>query len=361
MVVLCTSQGVHKESSLDTVTWRLPDVLTPQDNQNYAAIVSVQSMSFVNMYHNIHNTHGRNNTVMKIMSTYTANNIVQTPDKITINLDPGNYSITALLDTLNAKAGAFNTYYQGLGDARNISTNPAFQLAAHDKGKITYAPPPTGPDGLGNRVSAHTYTGFYLIVDEDTTPLLKTLGFLRSEREDGSLLDLKYVEGYNVLGFNVNAVQVGDPYTYPENNSHSLNAFNLGSQSMLLQWEGNQLESRASADDLRRGSTLAVVPTLSGYGFAQSYEPKNPFRAVLSNFNPFEFKLTVVGVEDGLPWDFYGIPWTVALTVEYIEIDTEQYSSGAANGDYITRHPNLHNTLVDYNLPYSGKRPRLDM
>lgn len=359
LLVLCSAQGIRKESALNKVTWTLPNTLAPQDNQNYAAFVSLQSFHFVNMNENIVTTHGRKTNTLKFLTTYKINGVAQ-EHIITINLIPGYYTITELLAEINTKfvaAHPTDGKYYGWGKYDDIGTYPVFKTAAHNKAKVTYNPPPLA--ALGAVDPTHLYTGFYMILDDDTQGLMKMLGLLRSDREDGSILNLKTIGSYSGLGFNVLVNSGVYSYqSYTIDTEHSLDAINLGNQSMVILWEGQAMESRSSLDGMNLGQTIAVVPSLGWYGSAQVYEPVHPFQAVITNFNPYIFTLSIIGAHDGAPWDFHGIDWTITLKIEYREIDTELHNAAAASGDYITRHPYFHDTLVDYNLPFSGKRSR---
>lgn len=327
-------------------------------------------------YNTLANVSTSNNT-LKILSTWTENGT----DKnyiITVNVPVGHYDINGLVQYLNGDGVCnrdpttanqpYTNYYVGMGVYGN-TTYPPFQVSNTDSAKIEFQFPTAGTGGALNvNYAAHVYTGFFLIVDDETKPFLNLLGLLDYD-EFGTVVNTFEVNSlgatYTVLGNRVFTGGAATYYTYTlpwtssapfeQSLNKGINSISLGSPTSLgISWEQIFANTRTSYSSLSLGDTIAIVPITSAYGYKSVYQPPNPFKCIIPNFNINRFRLKVVDADTGLNVNFQNVDWCVTLNIEFYEIDNEYKSEKAIMGYGRTVHPTLHTTNLDHTLPHSG-------
>jgi hypothetical protein len=347
-------------------------------DDNFTAVVSVHSMIFNNTFPNI--VSGYNST-LKILSTwintsYNASNI------ITIDVPAAQYSLSSLVEFLNTQCNALiEGFYYGLGNPGNSTTAVAGFGVTEDGSKATLTAPSAGTSGvLGVYNALHIYTGFFLIADVETIPLMSTLGLLELGQEGVPTNTVKVPQGtpttntpiipdgfYNCIGI---PVTTGGATTYYNFTSPwvapavstvltktiiSSNVTKLqGPGGLSISWEVATSNARESYNKLSTGNTIAIVPVLSSFGYRNVYEPSNPFKCVIPNFNVNQFKIQIRDCETGSLVDFQGSDWVLNLVIEFYEMDNTHKSEQANDGFHRNVMPNMHNTVVNHNLPFSG-------
>lgn len=374
LIILSTDQGTQNDSTNSDVLWPMQDYVGKNDD-NITAMVSLNSMAFFNTFDNI----SKANNKLKVLSWYLdgANETVDIQD---VAVPPGHYSITALLDYLNAD-GVCNDlvpnpggFYYGLG-VYGDATYPPFYTATSNPSKLRLQPPTAGaaPGVLGMAVSSHIYLGFYLIIDDETYPLMKTLGLIFAN-QSGQTTSARLINAagisYQVIGFDVYNGGPTQFYTYaplPYVNPTALNTtsylsanvINLGGPSAInISMENIGVNIRNSANQLAKGNIIAVVPVTAAYGYRNVYEPSNAFKCAVPGLSLTEFHLIVKSADTGERVDFQGQGWMCSLVIEYFEIDTTHHSLKAQEGNHLTNHSNYQTTVQDHNLPFSGGKTK---
>ena len=372
LVSLSTKNAAIKSSDLSTVSWDMRDSISVIDS-NFTAVVSLYSMIFYNTFANI----TANNNTLKILSTWT-NNGVQENYIITVKIPTGHYDINGLVAYLNtdgvcnrnpvAAGEPYNNFYVGMGVYANTSY-PPFQVSSTDSAKIVFQFPTAGNGGALQLNSAnHVYTGFFLIVDDSTTPFLNLMGLL-NYNEFGKTTNTRQVNSngvtYTTIGSNVYTGGTGTLYSYTTpwvaptgietSQTKGINTISLGSPSALsVSWEQIFANTRMSSNGLNLGDTIAVVPISTAYGYKTTYQPPAPFKSVIPNFNINRFRIKVCDADTGEPVDFQNSDWLITLNIEFFEIDNTYKSERALEGFGRTVHPTLHTTNVDHTMPHSG-------
>lgn len=363
LISLSTKYGDQYDSSLSDVTWTMQESISAADD-NFTAVVSIHSMIFNNTFSNI--ISGVNDT-LKVLSTFTVNGVL-TYDIINVVVPAGQYNVDSLVAYLNSSCNKLDVYYYGLGVAQD-STLPGFEVQP-DNLRVIMSSPTAGTTGvLGTYNASHVYTGFYLIADVQTIPLLNTLGLLEVST-DGTPSNVTRIVATNVLafqciGFNilnggasskysVQSVYV-TPTTIEQAELMAVNTTELqGPAAISVSWEVATSNARESFNHLSTGNTIAIVPVTGSYGFRCVYEPQNPFKCIIPNFNVNQFHITLRDCETGSYVDFQGSDWVLNLAIEFFEMDNGHKSQQANEGYYRNVMPNMHNTVLNHTLPNSG-------
>ena len=365
LVSLSTKQGNQTGSDFSDVTWTMQDTIAATD-QNFTAIVSLQSMVFFNTFQNI--TSGKNK--LKILNVFEENSVLVT-DLIEVIIPPGHYNVTTLLQFLN-KDGTCNkkigNYYYGLGVYQD-SDYPPFTISTSDPLKLTVQPPTAGTTGvLGTMAAEHEYRGFYLLVDSETSSTMELLGFY-DKNQSGSTTNTtpQTISGiaYNTVGFTVHHGGVGTNYSFSTpwiapttiltSPRTAVNCIYLaGPTAITISWEQVYANTRNSYDKLAKGDSIAIIPVSSAYGYKICYIPPEPFKILVPNFSVNTFRLVVRDANTGDQVDFQGAHWLATLKIEFCEIDNTYKSDTANEGIGRNVFPTLHHTVVDHNLPHSG-------
>ena len=339
-------------------------------DQNFTAAISVSSMVFLNSFFNI--IEGGN--TLKIVTVYRdAADALQT-DWIIVEVPIGNYSGVTLRDYLNTD-NTCNTVTAGVWEWGLSKTTNPFTVSPSDPAAFITNLPSAGTTGeLGLMTAALQYTGVYLVVDAETRPLMKLLGFLQinsqgvatnpidvtvRNEEDTADMHIKAIGQpiYNGgVGFPFN--YDGNPYTVvalqPFSFSSPNNADFSSPNALNISWESIYTGTRNSFDNLSSGNTLAVVPIPNSYGDKCVYEPANPFKCIVPNFNVNQFHLIVKNADTGEKVNFRGNHWLITIIIEFYEIDNGYKSATAEEGLGRVVMPSMHSTLIDHNMPFSG-------
>lgn len=374
LVSLSTKNASLKNSTMSTVSWDMRDSISVAD-ANFTAVISLYSMIFYNTFANVTTS----NNTLKILSTWLDVNNNQQNFLITVNVPPGHYDINGLVNYLNtdgvcnrnpAEAGTtYQNYYVGMGVYGDSVNFPPFEVSSTDAAKVLFQFPTAGLGGaLSTNLGVHVYKGFYLIVDDDTTPFLNLLGIL-NYNQFGALNNVRNITSagttYTVIGNDVTTGGASTPYSYispwslpttvESPQTTPPNAINLGGPTALsVSWEQIFANTRMSSHGLNLGDTVGVVPVVAAYGYKTVYQPPNPFKCIIPNFNINRFRIKVCDADTGLPVDFQNTDWSITLNIEFFEIDNEYKSERALMGYGRTVHPTLHTTNLDHNMPHSG-------
>ena len=370
LVSLSTKFGAQCDSSLSDVTWSMQETITAGDD-NFTAVVSIHSMIFNNTFANIF---AGENDYLEVLTTWTNNNIIE-QNIIQITVPPGHYDVDSLTGYLSSKSSVIgaDTYYYGLGGTLSTTTaNPGFKVNPTQSTQAVISPPTAGASGaLSTYVATHVYTGFYLIINEKTRPLLNILGLLEFNQENFITNSVPVVGAtvagvvsqYSCIGFAVfnTGVLSTSVYSYAQNTAVStteqkgINVVELqGPAALSVSWEVATSNARDSYNQLSTGNTIAVVPVDGMYGYRCIYEPNNPFKCIIPNFNVNQFKIIVRNCETGGLVDFQGSDWILNLCIEFYEVDNSHKSEMANKGYYRNVMPNMHNTNMDHTLRFSG-------
>ena len=365
LISLCTKSGTQCDSSLSDVTWTMRDSIGVID-QNFTAVISVYSMIFYNSFANIL----KDANILKVLSTFTVNGVVTNYIQ-TVTVPPGHYDINSLLAYLNT-AGVCNgaapgdaTYKYGLGVSGNASY-PPFAISPADPSKLVVQAPTAGTTGiLGVPAAAHIYTGFYLVVDATTTPLMTQLGLLETNQLSANT-NIQIITSagttFSVLGFipintttyyNYNNYAV--PTTIITASFAATNNINLGGPPALaIQWENMYANTRNSFDQLSVGDTVAIVPIMGAYGYKNLFQPPIAFKSIIPNFSINQFNLKIRDAATGNPVDFQGNDWLITLCIEFYEIDNSYMSETGQSGIGRNVMPLTNSAVMNHNLPFSG-------
>ena len=368
LISLCTRSGTQCDSTLNDVTWTMRDSIGVID-QNFTAVISLYSMAFYSSFANI--VEGAN--VLKVLSTFTVTNGSQENYTQLVTIPPGQYSIDALIaylntaGTCNGKKPGDTTYVYGLGVSGN-ATYPPFAVSTADPSKLVVQAPTAGTGVLGTVTAAHTYTGFFLIVDATTIPLMNQLGLIennQSNRVTNTQQITSAGASYSVIGFT--PIQIaGSPNRYTYNSSTypttivqgkltAGNNIDLGGPlALAVSWENMYANTRNSCDQLSIGDTIAIVPVLGAYGYKNVFQPPIAFKSVIPNFNINQFNLKVRDAATGLPVDFQGSDWLVTLCIEFYEIENNYMSETGQSGIGRNVMPLTNSAVMNHNLPFSG-------
>jgi len=362
LILLASSQGQNNNSTLSQIQWDMAEKVHVLDS-NHTGMISLKSMHFVNSFANI--ISGKNK--LKILSTYTESGVYK-ENLIEVTVPVGHYNLTSLLAYLNTDGvcNSLSTYYYGMGDSGDVANYPPFSVSSSDSAKISFHPP-TGGSGVLAYNILHVYTGFFLVVDADTSPLLLQLGLLRSS-QPGIIENLtnsfstKYphVIGTSVLWDGAVA------YNYPTANtvtttgvevfsSSNFNVIDLaGPKALMIQIQELHANVRTSISDFSTGNTIAVVPVSSAYGGVISYQPDRPFENVTPNLQLNSFTINIKDASTGDRVDFQGANWIATLLIEFYEIENKTLSETGESGEKNNIMPIYHGLLANHNLPNSG-------
>jgi hypothetical protein len=196
--------------------------------------------------------------------------------------------------------------------------------------------------------------------------LLNILGFLEFNQE-GFVTNTFTVIGennvpFNCIGFNVFTPGTANSvYSYSQTSAASTQNFSAtnvvelaGPAALSVSWEVATSNARDSYNKLSTGNTIAIVPVNASYGYRCVYEPNNPFKCIIPNFNVNQFKIVLRDCETGGFVDFQGSDWILNLCIEFFEVDNGHKSAIANEGYYRNVMPNMHNTVMDHTLKFSG-------
>ncbi len=357
LISLSTKYGTQCDSTLSDVTWAMQETITAADD-NFTAVVSIHSMFFQNTFSNIFTGE---NDAMQILSTWVEAGVSK-QSIINIAVPQGQYNIETITSYLTSVCNeTVGGYFYGMG---------GFTVTA-DTTKVQVDAPTAGTTGiLGTYNAAHVYTGFYLIANEKTIPLLSVLGLveLNQENKPTNIVRISDITGtvaYSCIGFtaynngSTSHYTYSTPYTAPTGivtaKIVSSNVTELqGPCALSVSWEVATSNARDSFNKLSTGNTIGVVPVNAPYGYRSIYEPSNPFKCIIPNFNVNQFKITIRNSETGDLVDFQGSDWVLNLSIEFFEMDNTHKSEMANNGYYRNVMPNMHNTVYNHNLPNSG-------
>lgn len=370
LVALSTKQGQQCDSTLSDVTWTMQDKIAVE-GINFTAVASLYSMIFTNTFANI----TKANQKLKFLSVYTVNGTV-TSNILTTTLPTGHYDINSLINYLNTPGVCNSTdgsgFIYGFGNvaSANVVATPPFAVSASDPAKITFTLPSGGdlagtPIGaLGVYNASHIYTGFYMIVDAETIPLMDTMGFLVYDQSK-NIINTTTTLGMKTIGFPVFNGGSGSYYTFTEpyvtpttillKTGTGASCINLGGPTAItLSWESMNTNTRLSTEDLTIGDCMAVIPVTAAYGYKVVYQPTLPFRCTLPNFNINRFQLKVKNADTGEYVDFQNSGWMATFNIEFFEVENNNMSEQALSGVGRTVMPTLHGVLYDHTLPNSG-------
>ena len=187
LISLSTKYGSQCDSTLSDVTWTMQESISAADD-NFTAVVNVHSMIFNNTFPNIVTGY---NDKLKIASTWINTTYNASSVKV-ITIPQGQYTIDSLVAYLNTP-GLSKEYYApySYGCSFSVSTDKTHVIMNSINGGTTAA-----SDGnMGIWDVQHVYTGFYLVADSETIPLLNTMGFLEFGQDGQPSNTIRVVQG----------------------------------------------------------------------------------------------------------------------------------------------------------------------
>jgi len=363
LIVLSSNQGQNNDTSLNHTSWNMTEKIHVLDD-NHTGVISLKSMHFTNSFSNI--KAGEN--VLKILSTYTVSGVA-TEDLTTITVPPGHYNLTSLLAHLNGVdiSNRLDTYYYGFGVSGDLVNYPPFSVSGTDPAKISFHPPTAGGTGVLVYDILHSYTGFFLIVDTDTTPLMIKMGLLQTA-QTGSPSNLTpfpsttypQLIGTNVtwdgaVDFNYPAALTVTTGTVEVFSNPNYNLIDLGGpKAIIVNIQEVHANVKTSESGFNGGNTLAVVPVTSAYGGLNTFIPDTPFPSVTPHLDINSFTVTIKDAGTGTKVDFQGVHWILTLMIEFYEIENKPLSEFGNSGEKNNILPIYHGILANHNLPNSG-------
>lgn len=373
LVVLSTRNANVKDSTLSDVTWMMQEIIKAIDN-NFAAVISLRSMQFYNMFYNIEAP----NNVLKILSTWVDTGVAQ-QDIITVTIRPGQYSTASLVDYLNLRCNKIvATRLYGFGK-NGDATQPGFAYDTNSNQLIFQ--PPKFADLTSTYASTHNYSGFFLVYDNDTQVLMQQLGLIQSQsgqittpgygpcvNSTTNLYGIGFLTQSSAPGTFINyQVPENNPNVYPTpvNSQTPTGVAQLGNfpadlsaaPTLIVSWEQVNASARVSVDNLVLGDTICEIPVTVSYGVMQNWSPPVKFESVTTSLQANTFRLQVRRADTGALVDFKGLNWVVSIAIEFRGIENQDMSSSGQAGNYKQQMPLYHGDVRDHLLPFSGLPP----
>jgi len=365
-VTLNSARGETNGSQLSESVWDIDNAISTPDN-NYAASVGISTMSFFNSFNNI----AAPTNILKYFTTWTEGG---TPKALetTVRVGADYYTETDLktvLNTIGLLNHIENTFYYGMGYTGPSPTAP-INLNSSNRRFILQS---ATPANLGVVDVNHTYVGFYLIVDDDTLPMMKRLGFANTG-SNGELLNAKVITEASpiIVGEDsVNLYGVGFKYEVDAGGSYIRDSgynYEILSPNFLNMTSALSLEVRLESvhsqvrtgQGLRRGDTLGIVPVTNNFGSRCYFEAANPMNSIMTNLNLSRFRITIRDAATGKLVDFNGVDWVINLKIEFIEISNDYLSANGQEGTGRKMLPMFHHEAPNHFQPHSGmKKSRL--
>jgi len=354
LVNLSTRSANVFDSKLSDVTWSMTEQIKVP-SPNHAAIITLKSFTFFNSFYNIVN--GKN--TLKILSTWTNNGVIE-EYLDTLVVPPGTYTISSLLDLMNENANFVdNGILYGLGNPQDVPNaidyEDAFtQTADYTRlilncASIAYLN--SNPDAYD---SSHSYTGFYLVIDDSTKGFMRQLGLIdynySGNANNQRILSNSIQSQYVGIGFDI--IWNGATYEYfnpTESYIVSPDALDISGINQLgIHLQSGSSNSRNSYQNLSIGDCIASVPVTGSAGYKTTYEPPNLFRAIVTNFQTNNFNIIVRDTGTGQPVDFHGVHWDISLVIEMKEIENASKGGAGKAGEGQMHIPVIHNALNQY-------------
>jgi len=346
-------------SALSDVTWRVDTpISTPA---NYAAKVSVLSMNFYNSFNNI-TVH---NNTFKVLTLWKDNAGVIHQEVFSNRKVPVNfYEIRDMRDILNSigfLGGPVGGYNQGFG----WTTVSAFELLDNDYRFGLNAPEPAemGPVDLN-----HQYLGFYMVIDDETAPFMRKLGFAETDGTGsyttaGVIQNATSPDNRAVYGIGFSYINDGNNYQYADPNEIQIEAPNFinlpGPLALAVSLESVRSSIRIDKG-LREADTIAVVPVSGAFGVSCQYTPAHLFSSYVTNLDLPQFRITVRDPATNALVDFQGVGWVLNIKIEMEEIENGLQSNHGEAGIGQKVLPLFRHENPDHMHNYSGvKRGRL--
>lgn len=348
LVTLSTANATSKDSTLSDVTWAMTDVMEVF-NPNYAALISLHSISFFNTFENI----SAPKNVLKVVATRANAAGEKIQDITTITIPPGIYTIATLVTALNSAAIIYTDgLLKGLGNPGDpimpgITAQAAFSQSV-DGTKIVMNAPTIAALNQ-NTDDNNRYTGFYLIVDDTTRPFMQQLGIItfNYQGRSNSLRTITNATTPNLygIGFDIGGAVTSTSYFNPSiGYILSPDVINIsGINNIIVNLQSSSSNARNSCVGLANSDTMAVVPVSAPSGYMTNFSPTNPFKATITNFQTNQFHIIMRDAATNNLIDFQGVNWTISLVVEYFEIENSTQSKSAQSGNYHTIMPITNN------------------
>jgi len=384
-VSLNSAKGESNGSNLSEVIFDVDNAIKTPDS-NFAAVLSIHSMSFFNSFNNI----TPKNNKLTYISTYKVGGEIQYAETDVFVL-PDYYTSTDVNVVLNATqeaaaAGGKNGFLSHKDDANfaygmgHIAvaggpgayvytvSNP-FSMATNNRRYILHATPATTLN-LAAFDANHEYVGFYLAVNDSTLPMLRKLGF-GNTGSNNAFLDAKIITEISpILGTSTNLYGIGFKY---ENNGtnythadgypveiQSPNFLNMNTVlSLDVRVESLHTAVRTGVG-LRAGDTVGIVPVIGGFGTRSFFEASNPMSSIMTNLNMSRLKITIRDATDGQLVDFNAVNWVLNLKFDFMEISNGYNSQSGQDGVGQKVMPIFHHESARHFDAHSGmKKSRL--
>lgn len=354
LVNLSTRSASVFDSKLSDVTWSMTEQIKVP-SPNHAAIITLKSFTFFNSFYNIVN--GKN--TLKVLSTWT-NNGSKEEYLLTLVVPPGTYTITSLLDYINSNINSLSGgILYGLGNPADVPNSIAETLAFTQTADSTRLILNCAEIAYLNSNPAaydvtHSYTGFYLLVDDATKGFMRQLGLIDynySGNANNQRIISNSVSGSLVgIGFDLNWTGATYAYFNPQVGSIiSPDALDISGINQLgIHLQSGSSNSRNSYQNLSIGDCIASVPVTGSAGYKTTYEPPNLFRAIVTNFQTNNFNIIVRDTGTGAPVDFHGVHWDISLVIEMKEIENASKGGASKAGEGEMHIPVIHNAISQY-------------
>lgn len=310
----------------------MPESVRVPDS-DYAAVISIHNMVFSNVFSNIRST----NNTLKILSTWLDGSNVTQSNLITITIPIGNYGVDQLFAYINTYCSTLSTYYYGLG-TNGDTTLPGFALSTSDITKCQIAPPSLTV--LNNTYnSGHVYSGFYLILDNDTRGLLEDLGLLTYAQ---GLDNTSAIPNTTYFGIGFSCYRAASTYVLSATFLKSGDALSLGGiKALSIQWSAVTGGVRSSYANLAKDATIGIVPIDQDTGNQVNYDPANPYKFAVPGLNVSAFTFIIRDSATGELVNFNGADWILTVLIEIREINNEVQGQ-AKDGNYGQQYPIFH-------------------
>lgn len=347
LVNISSRNGIGINSTKSSGSWPVSVPITSED-VSFAAKISLKSMYFFNTLSSNINS---NNNVLKILTARTSNSVLNT-----VTIPTGHYDINSLINYLN-KDDICNAYngatvsginassFEGLGSKADVNYPPFF-ISSSDPARISFQGFPLGtynpsPANWPVRYNgSYFYRGIYLVIDNTTIPLLKTMGLIELDGY-GKAINGKMIScdlgTFQVIGFDIQcegstaATTSSNGSRYSYNGDYSsistsiftgINSVNLSSPlAIAITMDNAGMCGRNSYESFTPTNTVAVVPVSAAYGYQCSYEAINPFESIIQGYNANDFRIQIRYADTGTLVDFQNTDWLMVFKIEFMESD----------------------------------------
>ena len=383
-VSLNSAKGESNGSQLSEVIFDVDNAIVTPDS-NFAAVLSIHSMSFFNSFNNIT---PKNNKLTYISTYMVAGGAIEYAETDVFIL-PDYYTAADANVVLNATQEAAGLggkngllshkdaagYAYGMGHiavsgglgAYVYTVTAPFSVAANNRRFLLHATPAASLDPV---VAAHRYIGFYLAVNDSTLPMLRKLGF-GNTGSNNAFLDAKIITeisplpdtSTNLYGIGFKYDNDGVNYTrasgYPAQ-IQSPNFLNMNTVlSLDIRVESMHTAVRTGVG-LRAGDTVGIVPVTGGFGTRSFFEASNPMSSIMTNLNMSRLKITIRDATDGHLVDFNAVNWILNLKFDFMEISNGYNSQSGSDGVGQKVLPIFHHESARHFDAHSGmKKSRL--